>query len=515
MTKKIIFIIVPIIILIITVIAVTVMYFTTDLFKSNEELFWKYFAQNESMINIIKNDKQLGQFKFKKDNSYEGNGKMSFSIEQGTGNIKKFDINTVSKHDAINDRNHTDVILKNGELNLFQVSLLRNKDIYGLKCAEVYQNYVGFQNVGLSQLAEKYGIDNAKNLPDSIGFQEYTKLLELTEEQKNHLISTYLPIIKKNINKEEYTQNDSRITIDFSELNSNIYTYDVTAHKINISGEKLKKILMDCANVLKSDTETLISISDILSAVGWKIECTDTASLSLKIEELVTKLSETTIKNNLEITLYEYDGNLIRTSINFGTQFIITYDKMDDTEMLTIDISNTTFTNTIEKTINAIETNNKNEENISEDIIDLNQTGEINENKESISRICIIKNDSTIATINEIRVIPDINNIEENITFTINMSNVQDGNINNSYTLILNRLIDNKRENIVVTYESNICKVEQVEEIEEVNSNNIVIANYYEPEAFMSFFSEYINIFRNKLAQKMVTLGFDEWAISY
>ena len=55
--KKILLIVIPIVVVLIIVAVVAVLYFTTDLFKSNKELFWKYLAQNEDITNILKNDK--------------------------------------------------------------------------------------------------------------------------------------------------------------------------------------------------------------------------------------------------------------------------------------------------------------------------------------------------------------------------------------------------------------------------------------------------------------------------
>ena len=513
MNKKIIFISVPIIILIIVAIVIAILYFTTDLFKSNEDLFWKYFAQNESVIDIAKNSKQSEQNTFKQNNSYEGSGNLFFTLEQGEGNLKQFNITTNSRHDAINDRDFTNAILKNGDLDLFQVSFSRSGDIYAIRCDEVFANYVGIQNTGLTGLAENYGVTNAENFPDSIDTQEYTELLEFTEEQKQHLIDTYLPIIKNNIAKEEYAKSEEQLTIDFSEYNSNIYTYDVTAYKINLSGENLKNILIDCANTLKTDTETLILISSKLSTLGVGTEYTDTANLSSKIDEWITSLSETTIENSLEITLYESDGSLIRTNINIGEQFTILYDKVDNAEMLTIDISNSNLQKTIQNEIdNSSLINNTNTEENSDDIIDLNQSGEITGSESNTIRIQISKSDSNTMATNEIKIIPDINNIEENICLTINMSNVQNDNINNSYTLILNTVENDKTEAVTITYENNIYRVDQVEEIEELTSSNTAIANNYEPEAFINFLNGWVSIFTDRLTEKMVSLGFDELA---
>ena len=67
--KKILLIVIPIVVVLIIVAVVAVLYFTTDLFKSNKELFWKYFAQNEDITNILKNDKFELQSQFKQNNT--------------------------------------------------------------------------------------------------------------------------------------------------------------------------------------------------------------------------------------------------------------------------------------------------------------------------------------------------------------------------------------------------------------------------------------------------------------
>ena len=77
MNKKIIFILVPIVLIIIIAIVITVLYFSTDLFKSNEDLFWKYFAQNENIFDVMQNDETTSQNNFKQNNSYEGSGNCS------------------------------------------------------------------------------------------------------------------------------------------------------------------------------------------------------------------------------------------------------------------------------------------------------------------------------------------------------------------------------------------------------------------------------------------------------
>ena len=68
MKKKLLLILIPILILVIIAVVITVLYFTTDIFKSNKELFWKYLAQGEDITDTFINDKTNMQNDFKKHN---------------------------------------------------------------------------------------------------------------------------------------------------------------------------------------------------------------------------------------------------------------------------------------------------------------------------------------------------------------------------------------------------------------------------------------------------------------
>ena len=92
------------------------------------------------------------------------------------------------------------------------------------------------------------------------------------------------------------------------------------------------------------------------------------------------------------------------------------------------------------------------------------------------------------------------------------MGTIQDNNINNNYTSIINNINDEKREVTTITYDKNISKVDQVEQIEELTVNNTAIANNYDAETFKNFLNAWLDIFQDKLIEKMISIGFDELA---
>ena len=62
------------------------------------------------------------------------------------------------------------------------------------------------------------------------------------------------------------------------------------------------------------------------------------------------------------------------------------------------------------------------------------------------------------------------------------------------------------------TYTNTTSKADTVEEIDELSGNNTAIANNYTKEEYTTFVKTWFNIFINKLADKMETLGVEEIA---
>ena len=487
--KKKVFIIVPILIVVIIGIVLAFLYFTTDLFKPVNNLFWKYFAQNEDVFTVLANDRYEEQTQFKQNNSYTSNGNLSFQLQQGEDSFKQLNVLTTSRHDVNTGRTYADAILKNGDIDLFQVSYINSNDIYAIKCEEVFANYVGIQNSGLKQLATNYGLNYAQNIPDSIDFNGYADLLDITDEQKQHIIDTYLPIITNNIEENQYEKAEEQIEIEGTSYNTNMY-------RLQLTGENFKQILINVLNTLKSDTETLIIISNKLSTLGFGIDYTDVTNLTTRIDELINQIEQIDIVDNISISVYESDTQTIRTVIEIENKFNITYDRANNV-LLTIDIAQSYDYNTIGT--NEYESNNQ--------IIDLNSIN--NNTSESMMRILISKNKTDSITSNNIQIIPDTNNTEQNINIEYSMSNVSNNNINNSYIITISNFNNQNKEVITINYDTNISRADQVEEIQELTNSNTAIANNYGAEEFTTFINSWSTIFFQKLEEKMAVLGFE------
>ena len=469
---------VPILILVVIAIIIAIIFWVLNSSESNEELFWKYFAQASDVTQVILSDKLNAQENFKETNSYTSNGNVAVVLTQGEVSSKRFNVSTSARHDVNTNRTYAEAILKNGELDVFKVSYARNGDIHAVKCDEIFENYVGIQNFNLTALGASYGIDN---VPDTIDKNNYINLFELTDAQKQHLADIYLPIIMQHITSESYQKTEETIEINGTSYNTNVY-------KIELTSDNVYSILVDCINALKTDTETLMLVSDKLSKLGFGTEYTDTANLAQKLDELVGQLQ---IQDNLIITVYENDENNIRTNIVFGSKANITYERIGNISNFYADISYQTALN----------------EESREEIIDLNTLTQTSGNT---TRIIIDINIDESTTTSNIQIIPDVQNSEENINIQINLGAVQNDSITNSGSITINKVEDEKQYTTTITYDNNIEKADTVEEIEELTVNNTAIANNYTAEQFDIFIKTWANMFIDKLSEKMTTLGLEE-----
>ena len=563
--KKILLIVLPIVLVVVIGVVFAVLYFTTNIFKSTDELFWQYMSQNKDITNILENDKLASQTEFKNNNSYNSTGNLTYSTSTGENSSKYFDVETTARHDANTGRTYADATLKNGDIDLFNVSYINSGDVYAIKSADVVDNYIGIRNSGLKELAAKYNISTDK-VPDTINIKDYTSFFDLTDEQKNHIYETYLPMIKNNISEDNYVKSNQDVQIDGETYNANVYAATLT-------GDQLKQILISSLETLKKDTETMVLISNKASVLNLGVEYTDITNLTVKINSLIEQINGLNITNNTNIYVYENYDQTIRTVIEVENMIEITYDRVNNKQILTIDYTQGSIeqilnssTETNQDMTNTLTENNIGTNSISDGIVNdttdtnivvenlitdtneteisLDQMADITVNTENvvqtdtntimdinttadnitdvedtqvqeISRLVITKETSDQNTNNNITFINNINDENENsISITYNMSSASNDSINNSYNItvtatsgsITNPII----ETTTIDYITSTVRVDQVEEIQELTDSNTVIANNYDATQFSAFMEQWLGAFESILTEKMASIGIED-----
>lgn len=488
--KKILLVIIPILIILIMAIAITIsiLYVATDTFKSNDTLFAQYFNQNEELLSILENANIEEQKKFKNTNNYTSNGELIVSIQEGT-NTQEIKATTASRHDASTNRTYSEMILKNGEADLIKMSYIKSGDVYAIKYEDVLANYIGIRNSDLKTFAKNMGMSasDISNIPDTIDFSSLDDITEFTDEQKQHIKDTYLPIILENIEKSKYTKTSkSQISVDG-------VSYVTNAYDVVIDGNTLKQIVTACLTTLKNDNTTLIMISSKLSSLNLGSDFTDITKLSQMIEKLIEQVqSSEANENTMKITIYEYKGTTIRTMIQIPNIIKMTIDKLGQENnkkaIITIERNTTTTSNDV-----TAETNNT--------IV--------------TSQIILEQMITNSETLNEITIIPDMKNSMQKVIMSTSIGKVLNGVINNSSNISITNSTDGiNSQTIDTSYTQTIQEVSQVEEILELKNSNTIIVNNYSKEQLVPFLENLGNkvtqILPSKLVQLGINLGIDQ-----
>lgn len=489
MKKKLLIVIIPIIILIIIAITLLILNLTTDLFKSPSELFWKYIAEVKEVTNILENDNFIEQNTWKKNNTYTSAGDLSLIITQGENSSKQLNIATTARHDVNTGRTYADATLKNGEMNLMQVSFINSGDIYAIKCPEVIDTYIGIKNSGLKELATKYGM-NVDEVPDSINFSEILNKYKITEEQKNHIINTYAPIVQKYLNENQYSKTNGQVTIFSNSIEADIYS-------ITIPQESLKQIISDSLNTLKNDTETLTLINNLYNLKNnANSELTSTQEdITQMIDNMIEEISQEEFSESLNISVYVNNGNTVRIMANISDEMYITYDNYNSSQQITIDKTNFIQINADVQNNNVFNLQEENSSSV--------------ETEKYTTRYIITKNEEDGSTVNKFQIIPDTNIPEVKAEIEIRLGNLQNNYMLNEYKYYINNT-EEQTQKIELSYTTNTSAASQVDEIMELSGANTAIMNNYDPEAFKSFMQNWWTNFNNVLEEKMDMIGFTE-----
>jgi len=425
-------IIVSIIIIIIVIATLGFLYFMTDTFKSNKQLFWQYSSSSSQLVKMISSENAQNQKAWKESHSYTSKGDLSISLTKETG-TKTIKLGTTTKHNQNTGRTYSDMTLHNGENELLKGSYINSDNIYALYCKDIYEPYyIGLRKDDLKELASKLEID-----------ERLTKILaveninDLTELEMKCLLDAYAKILSDSIPNEKYTKTQKN-TIQINDKN-----YEVVGYRLQLNQEDIKQILKKLLNKTKEDEQIL----NILDKIIYKKE-SNAVSIIEEIEsELETiELSET----NITITVYNVEKNLTKIQINYNEEMEYNLDIDESQE---------------NKKKVAIKGNSKGEENAN----GMQMTIE----KQMLDNMTLY-----------------ITNISDNkgknkITMNTSLGNISNDKIENSSKITI---IDDNAKIETSYYQTIQAETEQID-IQELTNQSAVIINNYPKEQLDIFFN--------------------------
>ena len=431
------------------------LYFYTDLFKKPQELFWKYLSQEKELLKIFENEYDAQQTEAWKNSSYVSSGSLTTLIQKGTEK-KNINVTTATRHDNTTGRTYAEANLKNGQDSILTFSYINSGNVYAIKCEDILKYYIGIRNENLNELINK--LSDGITLPEGLLGEKIEIKNEkiITAEEQQQLLNTYLNIVKQNISEENYSKSKSN--------NVNTYT-------LKLEMDNIKQILSNCLENAKTDTTILNTIkeSNLLTETDFA--------------QLISILKESINNNNSNIqtviTVYEKDGNTIKTDIIISLK-----DELGATLQYIVTINNISTQQELKAEVLLGKTD---------------KTDATSENMISSTKIEVSKIIEESAITNKYEIMPNVSKQNETYSIESKIGKLVNGSATNTFITTIN----DENSTIKATYNKNINKVEQVEEIMELKNNNTIIINNYSKEQLKPFVEKNVLSKKDKITNKI------------
>lgn len=298
------------------------LFLATDVFKSNKELFAKYFAQDlekiESLVNL---DTAKVYQKLNNQTKYESNTNVKLIHSEG-GEVSN-PLNNLSMKVDFQKDDEQQYFYGNGQISYLNetyltVELIKDEEQYGIRFPEAFKQFVTIdQDEDIQSIADNLGID-ASILETIIQIMNGNEEI-LSEEQIQTTKDKYLNILTTEISNGTFEkQKNAMITYNDVTTKTNAYT-------VSLTSEQVGKIL----------------------------------------EEISEKTIEDIEVPTAKITVYEQNGQTIRTAIELDENKIIIENEQQDGEIKTkISYSDLNNEEIIEYNFEITKTNSDTQENI-------------------------------------------------------------------------------------------------------------------------------------------------------
>ena len=299
-----------------------VLYLTTDFLRSDQELFFKYFAGNLEVLDQYLQDPNTSTMQALKSAPYTVNSDINFDLVSSNPEIanqttppRNFSIAYTKNADPENNKDTSEAKIKYLTKELFKAQYVHDGDLHvvngtnAITSAPVFNVFLGIENNNLKQLAKKMGIEDVSKIPNRLEKVSITDLLTLSEEQKEGLQELFVKVANTQISKDKYYHNRGvEIEIDTKQVNANCYG-------VTLNQEEYKNVIIALLNEI-SQNEAMISL--LLQKIMLIDSQTDITAENLKqeIQNQVEQLRTVQFASGITIEVYEANGKIVRTTIS-------------------------------------------------------------------------------------------------------------------------------------------------------------------------------------------------------
>lgn len=346
-SKKIIVFVIILLLILIIISSLLLVYFLTDIFKGNKELFFKYISQISNNENGFVEQNVQTYLNKKNTNSYNNEGSFSINAVDSSvtniENLNNFNISFSGKKDNTNSKEEQNISLNYSNNVTFPLVYRKIGNQLGIQTDYVGARFLTVEPDKLNNLQGE-NINEIKNIIKIIGTLSNLTNIQINQEQLNSYTNIF-----QNISEDKFSK--------LSDLNG-------TGYRLTLQGSETQELVINLLETLKNDQDSLENLNNYLK--DYKNSTNITTS---NIEELISNMKNNNYLNNenLEITVYKNNGKLSKilfsiNELNLDIQKIITDENNNQYNVLL----NTNYNNENLTLNGKINLNNLNTENVQE-----------------------------------------------------------------------------------------------------------------------------------------------------
>lgn len=234
-------------------------YFFTDTFKSNKQLFFKYISQNKEIAEIFHDNDIKAYCDKQKNTPFTSQGSIKTNVTfpdsseaQMANALQNCNITFIGNSDNSKKYSHHTIKANYSDTESMQFELYKNGDIFATKISDVLFKYVGIENNNLKEFAKKIQLPEniTSSIPDKLDLTKLEKTSNIfSDEEKSSLENKYLKIITDNISDDMFSRES---------------TSDDIIYILTINEEQLKNIYIKILESLKEDDTIIGKFKEIL-----------------------------------------------------------------------------------------------------------------------------------------------------------------------------------------------------------------------------------------------------------
>lgn len=239
-------------------------------------------------------------------------------------------LNVNSSIDRINGYYYRDISLKKNDEILMGAECLKQEEEYGVRLNGIKQ-FVSIKE-------DTDGNEEIKNIINAISKLDLDYIIDISEEEKQTILNTYLGVLDANISKDKYYKTlNLSIKVDEKELVTNSYYISITKEEYNNLVIKILEKIKEDENILLKADYIEDKIKETYSE--YQEEKALREILIDNIDDIIEKIKKTNIGNDkVKISVYEKEGKTVRINIEKNTSiFVIDFYNDSCIEMKKVD----------------------------------------------------------------------------------------------------------------------------------------------------------------------------------